>query len=187
MTYLRNLLLLTVSLSGLTFASFTFAQSDADQEEVVVTGSRIERPEISSNVPVTVLDRADIERTGLSNLGDILRSTPLVQGSVPNSNTSNGGDGTVKFSLRGIGTARTLILLNGRRLQPMGSGAASSPDLSAIPSAMVERVEVLKDGASAIYGSDAIAGVVNIITRDDFDGAELSIPVSYTHLRAHET
>ncbi len=175
MIYLRNLLLLTVSLSVLTFASFTFAQSDADQEEVVVTGSRIERPEISSNVPVTVLDRADIERTGLSNLGDILRSTPLVQGSVSNSNTSNGGDGTVKFSLRGIGTARTLILLNGRRLQPMGSGAASSPDLSAIPSAMVERVEVLKDGASAIYGSDAIAGVVNIITRDDFDGAELSI------------
>ena len=175
MIYLRNLLLLTVSLSGLTFASFTFAQSDADQEEVVVTGSRIERPEISSNVPVTVLDRADIERTGLSNLGDILRSTPLVQGSVSNSNTSNGGDGTVKFSLRGIGTERTLILLNGRRLQPMGTGAASSPDLSAIPSAMVERVEVLKDGASAIYGSDAIAGVVNIITRDDFDGAELSI------------
>ena len=78
MIYLRNLLLLTVSLSGITFASFTFAQSDADQEEVVVTGSRIERPEISSNVPVTVLDRADIERTGLSNLGDILRSTPLV-------------------------------------------------------------------------------------------------------------
>ena len=175
MIYLRNLLLLTISLSGLTFASFTFAQSDADQEEVVVTGSRIERPEISSNVPVTVLDRADIERTGLSNLGDILRSTPLVQGSVSNSNTSNGGDGTVKFSLRGIGTARTLILLNGRRLQPMGTGASSSPDLSAIPSAMVERVEVLKDGASAIYGSDAIAGVVNIITRDDFDGAELSI------------
>ena len=112
MIYLRNLLLLTVSLTGLTFASFTFAQSDADQEEVVVTGSRIERPEISSNVPVTVLDRADIERTGLSNLGDILRSTPLVQGSVSNSNTSNGGDGTVKFSLRGIGTARTLIILN---------------------------------------------------------------------------
>ena len=73
----------------------------------------------------------------------------MVQGSVSNSNTSN-GDGTVKFSLRGIGTARTLILLNGRR-PPMGSGAASSPDLSAIPSAMVERVEVLKDGAQPLW------------------------------------
>jgi outer membrane receptor protein involved in Fe transport len=135
---------------SIAFSVSAFGQEEADQEELTVTGSRISRPEISSNVPVTVLDRADIERTGLSNLGDILRSTPLVQGSVSNSNVSNGGDGTVKFSLRGIGPARTLILLNGRRIQPMGIGAASSPDLSAIPSAMVERVEVLKDGASAI-------------------------------------
>ena len=175
MTILRYLLTTSLFLMSITFSVLAFGQEEADQEELTVTGSRISRPEISSNVPVTVLDRADIERTGLSNLGDILRSTPLVQGSVSNSNVSNGGDGTVKFSLRGIGPARTLILLNGRRIQPMGIGAASSPDLSAIPSAMVERVEVLKDGASAIYGSDAIAGVVNIITRDDFDGAEFSI------------
>ena len=133
MTILRYILITSLLFMSSTFSVLTFGQEEADQEELTVTGSRISRPEISSNVPVTVLDRADIERTGLSNLGDILRSTPLVQGSVSNSNVSNGGDGTVKFSLRGIGPARTLILLNGRRIQPMGIGAASSPDLSAIP------------------------------------------------------
>ena len=114
MTILRYILITSLFLMSITFSVLAFGQEEADQEELTVTGSRISRPEISSNVPVTVLDRADIERTGLSNLGDILRSTPLVQGSVSNSNVSNGGDGTVKFSLRGIGPARTLILLNGR-------------------------------------------------------------------------
>ena len=84
------------------------------------------------------------------------------------------GSGGVKYSLRGIGTARTLVLLNGRRVVPMGNGAAAAPDLSHIPTAMVERIEILKDGASAIYGSDAMAGVVNIITKKSAEGVTLN-------------
>src|SRR6185437_2411164 len=97
-------------------------------------------------------------------------------------NINNGGDGSTRVSLRGLGTQSTLVLLNGRRMVPSGLGADSSVDLSVLPSAMIERIEVLKDGASAIYGSDAIGGVVNVITRKDFNGTEASL---YTGETSH--
>jgi iron complex outermembrane receptor protein len=137
----------------------------ANVEEVITTGSRISRPETATSAPVTVVSSADIAASGLTDLGEVLRRISATQGSTATLSTNNGGSGGVKYSLRGIGTARTLVLLNGRRVVPMGNGAAAAPDLSHIPTAMVERIEILKDGASAIYGSDAMAGVVNIITK----------------------
>src|SRR5262249_41893767 len=95
---------------------------------------------------------------------------------------NNGGDGSTRVNLRGLGAQRTLVLLNGRRVVPGGIGADSSVDLNAIPLALIERVEGLKDGASAIYGSDAIGGVVNIITRQSFSGTEAN---AYTGTSQH--
>ena len=175
MITLRNLLLITATISSFSFTNIIFSQT-LDEEELVVTGSRIVRPEISSNAPVSVIRRDDILKSGYTSIGDLLINSPLITGTPSStSKESNGGSGSTYFSLRGIGEARTLILLNGRRLPPMGIGAAASPDLGAIPPAIVDRIEIFKDGASAIYGSDAVAGVVNIITRSDFEGIEASI------------
>ncbi|MCF6226744.1 MAG: TonB-dependent receptor [Xanthomonadales bacterium] len=137
-------------------------------EEVIVTGSRIRRANIDSASPVTVIDRADMEITGLTDVGNLLQSIPSMSGSPIGTTTNNGGNGTVRIDLRGMGTARTLTLVNGRRVVDGG-------DYQAIPSTMIERIEILKDGASAIYGADAVAGVVNIITRSDFTGIEVAV------------
>ena len=167
-------LLSLVAVSSLAFTNQSFAQdASSDVEEVVTTGSRIARPETATSAPVTVVDAAAIKASGLTDLGEVLRRISATQGSTATLSTNNGGSGGVQYSLRGIGTARTLILLNGRRVVPMGNGAAAAPDLSHIPTAMVERIEILKDGASAIYGSDAMAGVVNIITKKSNDGVTL--------------
>ena len=167
-------LLSLVAVSSLAFTNQSFAQdASSDVEEVVTTGSRIARPETATSAPVTVVDAADIKASGLTDLGEVLRRISATQGSTATLSTNNGGSGGVKYSLRGIGTARTLVLLNGRRVVPSGNGAAAAPDLSHIPTAMVERIEILKDGASAIYGSDAMAGVVNIITKKSNDGVTL--------------
>ena len=98
------------------------------------------------------------------------------------SDRSNGGDGSTRIDLRSLGSNRTLVLINGRRVVPGGLGADDSVDIASIPLAMIERVEVLKDGASAIYGSDAISGVVNVITRTDMDGTEAT---AYTGTSQH--
>jgi len=105
-------------------------------------------------------------------MGDILQRIPSVAGAGENANVNDKGSGAVRVSLRGLGAQRTLVLLNGRRMVGSGTGADSSVDMSSIPTSIVKRIEVLKDGASAVYGSDA--GVVNIITRDDFDGMEFN-------------
>ncbi|WP_445360430.1 TonB-dependent receptor domain-containing protein [Microbulbifer sp. EKSA005] len=146
-----------------------FAQEDAEMvEEVVVTGSRIKRADLDSPSPVTVLDREDMKVSGLTDVGDLIQSMPSMSGSPIGTTTNNGGNGAVEIDLRGLGADRTLMLVNGRRTVDGG-------DFQTIPSAMVERVEILKDGASATYGADAVAGVVNIITRKDFEGVELEI------------
>ena len=145
-------------------------QSDEDElllEEVIVTGSRIKRADIDSASPVTVISRAEMEVTGLTDVGDLLQSMPSMSGSPIGTTTNNGGSGTVLIDLRGMGTARTLTLVNGKRVVDGG-------DYQAIPSTMIDRVEILKDGASAVYGADAVAGVVNIITRRDFTGVEIT-------------
>jgi outer membrane receptor protein involved in Fe transport len=147
---------------------------DELQEEVIVTGSRIPRPEVATAAPVTVVGRNQIETAGRASIGDILQQLPS-QGNATNTQVNNGGSGATRINLRNLGTARTLVLVNGRRFVAGGGrGADASVDLNAIPTQAIERIEVLKDGASAAYGSDAIAGVVNVITRKDFSGTEFS-------------
>jgi iron complex outermembrane recepter protein len=145
-----------------------------EPEVIVITGSVIERKELTTTAPVSVLDREDLQGAGLTTVGDIIQNLPS-QSNAINAQVNNGGDGATRVSLRGLGSARTLTLLNGRRIVPGGTGADASVDLNSIPLAMIERIEVLKDGASAVYGSDAIGGVVNVITRSDFEGSEAAV------------
>lgn len=148
------------------------ADADADEdlmiEEVIITGSRIKRADIDSASPVTILDREDIVAAGITDVGSLLQSMPAMSGSPIGTTTNNGGNGSVQIDLRGMGPNRTLTLVNGKRVVDGG-------DYQAIPSTMIERVEILKDGASAVYGADAVSGVVNIITRRNFDGIEFSV------------
>lgn len=144
-------------------------------EKIEVTGSRIKRTDIEGSNPVTTITAADIGKMSVTSVGDLLQNLSSSAGAAVNTQTNNGGDSTTRFSLRGIGSNRTLVLLNGRRIVSGGGGANSSVDLNMIPTAIVKRIEVLKDGASATYGSDAIAGVVNIITKDDFEGFEATV------------
>jgi outer membrane receptor protein involved in Fe transport len=150
-------------------------------EVIEVTGSLVDRKTLDTPAPVQVLDRQTLQSTGEQNVGTILQFIPAQFGG-STVNINNGGDGSTRVSLRGLGTQRTLVLLNGRRMVPSGLGADSSVDLSVLPTAMIERIEILKDGASAIYGSDAIGGVVNVITRKDFSGTEASL---YTGETSH--
>ena len=145
----------------------------AAEETIIVTGSRIRRKDLTTPAPVTVISREQVIASGKVSIGDFLQSLPE-QGNAINTSVNNGGDGSTRVSLRGLGSSRTLVLLNGRRMVPGGTGADSSVDLNTIPTAAIERIEVLKDGASAVYGSDAIAGVVNIITRKNFRQTEVN-------------
>ncbi|MCE2448385.1 MAG: TonB-dependent receptor plug domain-containing protein [Candidatus Latescibacteria bacterium] len=141
-------------------------------EEITVTGSRIKSAETLAPAPIVVLSAEEIRAQGLASLGDVLQ-TLTVQSNAINTQANNGGDGSTRVSLRGLGSNRTLVLVNGRRFVPGGTGANSSVDLNAIPASVIERIEVLKDGASAVYGSDAIGGVVNIITKTAIEGIEI--------------
>lgn len=143
------------------------------EQVVVVTGTRIPRIDVGSPAPMTTLNREQIVTSGKASIGEVIQSLPEQTGAI-NIQANNGGDGSTRVNLRGFGTNRTLVLVNGRRMVPGGTGADSSVDLNSIPAAAIERVEVLKDGASAVYGSDAISGVVNIITRTDYDGTEVT-------------
>jgi iron complex outermembrane receptor protein len=134
-----------------------------------VTGSRIRRDALEGSAPVDVISAPDIELTGAQTLGDILRFMPAVAGNATSTAINRGGDGTATVNLRGLPASSTLVLINGRRVANDGL-AGESVDLNSISPAAVERIEVLKSGASAIYGSDAIAGVVNIIMKRDFYG-----------------
>ena len=155
-------------------AEAQLAGAPGEGEVIVVTGSAIERTETTTPAPVTVLDRQDLDAAGMASIGDILQDLPSQSNGI-NTQANNGGDGATRVDIRGLGSARTLVLLNGRRHVPGGTGADGSVDLNAIPLAVIQRIEVLKDGASAVYGSDAISGVVNIITRSDVDRTEATV------------
>jgi iron complex outermembrane recepter protein len=144
-------------------------------EAIEVTGSRIRRTDYETSQPIAVITRAEIERTGLTSIGDILQKLP-VAGAALNTTFNNGGTGATEIDLRNLGSNRVLVLVNGRRwVNGLRSFSTSSVDLNTIPISIIDRVEVLKDGASAVYGTDAIAGVVNIITRRDYQGADLRV------------
>ena len=140
-------------------------------EEIVVTGTRIRRKDLSTPAPVTVLSSEQLQASGKVSIGDFLQTMPE-QGGAINTQVNNGGDGTTEVALRNLGSQRTLVLVNGRRWVAGGTTAGATVDLNSIPAAAIERIEVLKDGASAVYGSDAIAGVVNIITKKRMNGTE---------------
>jgi outer membrane receptor protein involved in Fe transport len=143
-----------------------FAKESEMIEEVIVTGSRIKRADLDSASPVTVMTREDFEWKGVTDVGYLLQRMPGMAGSPIGTTTNNGGNGSVQIDLRGLGSIRTLTLVNGKRTVDNG-------DYQTIPATMIERVEILKDGASAVYGADAVAGVVNIITRTDYEGVSL--------------
>ena len=151
------------------------ADSDATQLDAIeVTGSRIKRTDYETYQPILSIDRKTIERTGLTNIGELLQDLPGT-GSAINTQFNNGGTGATEIDLRNLGSNRVLVLVNGHRwVNGLRSLSTSSVDLNTIPIAAIERVEILKDGASAIYGSDAISGVVNIITRKNYEGLQLS-------------
>ncbi|HEX4944794.1 MAG TPA: TonB-dependent receptor [Usitatibacteraceae bacterium] len=161
------------------------AQHSADRiekvEKVEVTGSRIATPDLANSSPVTVVKAEDIALEGYPSLDLFLNNLPQVFADQGN-RISNGATGTAAVSLRGIGAIRTLVLVNGRRL-PAGSPHYLAPDLNQIPAPLVSRVEVLTGGASAVYGSDAVAGVVNFILNDRFEGVQGEIGHSFYNHR----
>lgn len=165
------------------------AQADESRilEQVVVTGSRLRRDEFTSISPIQVIDAAGARRLGLVDAGAIIADSPVVTGAqfdnsvVAGSTTSAveglspTGLGGQAVALRGLGPERTLLLVNGRRLAPSGvRGAPVAPDLNLIPATLIDRVEILTDGASSIYGADAVAGVANVILRQDMEGLEFT-------------
>ena len=160
--------------TGAAFAQDAPAPAQAPEattlDRIQVTGSRISRVEIETSQPIFSLNREDIQAQGLTSVGDVIQNLTS-QGTALNTTFNNGGNGETQVALRNLGSNRTLVLVNGRRWVG-GTGLGGAVDLNTIPTAAVERIEVLKAGASAIYGSDAIAGVVNIILRTDFQGAE---------------
>jgi iron complex outermembrane receptor protein len=151
-----------------------------NQNNIVITGTRIRQPEFTSPDPVARIDPQIAQQAGKLDTADMLQSSPIASGSTQitsalSSNfVTNGGPGSETIDLRGLGPNRTLVLLNGRRAGPAGTrGGVSSFDLNVLPQSIVQRVDVLKTGASSIYGSDAVAGVVNLITKTDFNGLQV--------------
>ena len=142
--------------------------------EIVVTGSRIAKPNLESTTPVTQVTAQDVVTQGVTRIEDLVNQLPQAF-AAQNVTVSNGSTGTSTLNLRGLGPNRTLVLIDGRRL-PFGSPAigGQAPDINQIPTSMVERVDVLTGGASAVYGSDAVAGVVNFIMKKDFEGVQVT-------------
>ncbi|HUI62705.1 MAG TPA: TonB-dependent receptor plug domain-containing protein, partial [Steroidobacteraceae bacterium] len=155
--------------------------------EVVVTGSRIVEPGLQAISPVTTVTADTIKSTGVTRVEDLLNNLPQVmadQGSM----ASNGASGTATVDLRGLGPQRTLVLINGRRLMPgtpSNTPTFAAPDLNNIPAALVERVDVLTGGASAVYGADATAGVVNFIMNDHFQGFRIDAEAAMNNHQQH--
>ncbi len=151
-------------------------QADAPIQRVEITGSSIKRIAQEGSLPIQTLSRKDIEQTGVKNVADLIAILPSMQGMITSSASINGGGGGVQSaSIHSIGTDYTLVLLNGKRMAPYGTGSAVN--LASIPLAAVEKVEILTDGASTLYGSDAIAGVVNFILKKN--QTDLSIDLTY--------
>jgi outer membrane receptor protein involved in Fe transport len=154
------------------------AAEEADSAPIVVTGSLIKRPNEDSAAPVTVVGGEEFKGQGATKVEDLLNSLPQVL-ATQNSGVSNGADGTATVSLRGLGTSRTLVLVDGRRLMPGGIGGGAAADLNFIPSALISSVEILTGGASSTYGADAVAGVVNFKMNREFQGVRLDGQYSF--------
>ena len=167
-----------------TQASAAETTTGGEVSEIVVTGTRIPSPNLTSVAPVTSLGAADIKAQGVSRVEDLINSLPQAFAS-QGSSYSNGSTGTATVNLRGLGSARTIVLIDGRRLQAGNPTSAIGPvaaDLNFIPTSLVERVDVLTGGASAVYGADAVGGVVNFIMNHNFEGVRVDAQYSiYQH------
>lgn len=183
----RYLALPTCAVLALTVSPAALAQDDQSVEEVVVTGSRIRQDPLEQSAPLLTLDAEDIKNSGVTSLGDFLQRLSVSGSPLTTRFNSSGnfgfppdgggiGAGASTVDLRNLGSKRTLVLVDGQRWvsESSASGVGTAVDLNTIPLSIIERIEVLEDGSSAIYGSDAIAGVVNVITKQDFDGFEIS-------------
>ncbi|MDP5071894.1 MAG: TonB-dependent receptor plug domain-containing protein, partial [Congregibacter sp.] len=172
---------LTMAVSAAVGAAFALgmapvnAQEEQLVEEVVVTGSRIQRANLVSSSPVTQLDSEQLRLTGLTRVEDALAAIPAISLD-QSSGQAIEATGTATLQLRNLGAQRTLVLMNGRRLpanSPNGGDQSSAADINFIPGQLIERVEVLTGGASSTYGADAVAGVVNFVMMDDFEGIRI--------------
>lgn len=162
------------------------AEPATELETMVVTGSRLKRASAEGALPVTVIEREEIESSGDISVSDFLRNTTFNSFGSFRPRSGSSAQAFSELSLRGLGGNRTLVLIDGRRA-PVSPSTGTGQDLNAIPLAAVERFEILSDGASAIYGSDAIGGVVNVITRKDFNGVEFSGGLSKPKLKGGDT
>ena len=160
-------------------ANVAVAQSDDGNKEeldkLVVTGSRISRAQVEGVEPIITITREDLEDSGFATVADVLRSNAFNSFGSIRESSGNTAQGQATLSLRGIGSGRTLVLVNGRRMPGSPVLDGQTQNLNTIPFAAVERIDILSDGASAVYGSDAIGGVVNIILRNDYEGASLTV------------
>lgn len=168
---------LLVAFGGSLMLGIPAAQAQETQR-VEITGSAIKRTSVEGPAPIEVVTRKDIEKTGATSLNELLRSIPSIdifdQGEL--ASNSPAGSGTASVALRGLSSSETLVLLNGRRMPVNAlydsSGAGAAFDINSLPIGVIERIEILKDGGSAIYGADAVAGVINFITKTDYQGIE---------------
>ena len=172
--------LVAIGIGSMGIAFVAEAQQAQKVDKIEVTGSNIKRVDSETPSPIQVITRADIQKSGANSVAELLRDIPSIAGgSLNDFNAGNGfARGTQSVSLRGLGSVATLVLVNGRRVEtaPVADpnlGQGSSFNLNVIPVGAIERIEILKDGASAIYGSDAIAGVINVILRKDYTGGEV--------------
>lgn len=167
-------------------AQQTQQQQPQQLQRVEVTGSNIKRTDMETASPITVITREDMVRSGASTLGDVIAKLTVVQGGLTGVEFSGFTPGAATISLRGLGGGATLVLINGRRIAPYGITGFQEvlTSVNSIPVSAIDRIDILKDGASAIYGSEAIAGVVNIILRGDFTGLETSVQHSFNEAGA---
>ena len=161
-------------MGALTAAGATPALAQESLGEIVVTGSRIRSANLESTTPVTQVTAADVVTQGVTRIEDLVNQLPQAF-AAQNVTVANGATGTATLNLRGLGSPRTLVLIDGRRMPYGGvTSASAAPDINQIPTQMIERVDILTGGASAVYGSDAVAGVVNFIMKKDFEGVQVT-------------
>lgn len=163
--------------AGLALSSFAVQAQEAPMQRVEVTGSSLKRVDAETALPVQIMNKEEIARTGATSTEELLTSISALSSSGSTANATGAGSSTYglsSISLRGLGAERTLVLVNGRRLAAFAGGGGAAVNVNVIPLAAIERVEVLKDGASGVYGSDAVAGVVNFILSKSFKGVEVN-------------
>ena len=174
----RLSLISTAALSaivGIAIPGQSFAQSAGESDRIVITGSAIKRIDAETSVPVTVIKIDDLKKQGISSVEQIVQSLSAMQITTNAAQSIGSGTGGSTFAnMRGIGANKTLVLLNGERISN-NAVDGSAPDLNMIPFAAIDRVEVLRDGASSLYGTDAIGGVVNFITKRSFTGGTATV------------